>query len=73
MLVLTRKPGEVIRIGETITIRVLETKGNQVRLGIAAPPGIRIYREEVWRAIQAEAGDERPESPKKSPPKAQEG
>jgi carbon storage regulator len=54
MLVLTRKLGEVIRIGDTVTVRVLELKGNQVRLGIDAPAEVRIYREEVYRAIRKE-------------------
>ena len=54
MLVLTRKLGEVIRVGEAVTVRVLEVKGNQVRLGVDAPPDVRIYREEVYLAIQKE-------------------
>lgn len=41
----------MIRVGETVTVRVLEVKGNQVRLGIEAPGDVRIYREEVYRAI----------------------
>jgi len=54
MLVLTRKLGEVIRIGDNVTVRVLEVKGNQVRLGVDAPADVRIYREEVYRAIRKE-------------------
>ena len=54
MLVLTRKLGEVIRVGESVTVRVLEVKGNQVRLGVEAPSEVRIYREEVYRAIRKE-------------------
>jgi carbon storage regulator len=54
MLVLTRKLGEVIRVGDAVTVRVLEVKGNQVRLGVEAPTEIRIYREEVYRAIRKE-------------------
>jgi len=54
MLVLTRKLGEVIRVGESVTVRVLEMKGNQVRLGVEAPREVRIYREEVYRAIRRE-------------------
>jgi carbon storage regulator len=46
--------GEIIRVGETVTVRVLEVKGNQVRLGIEAPSDVRIYREEVYRAIRKE-------------------
>jgi carbon storage regulator len=54
MLVLTRKLGEVIRIGSGVTVRVLEVKGNQVRLGLEAPPHVKIFREEVYRAIMNE-------------------
>lgn len=54
MLILTRKLGEVIRVGDAVTVRVLEVKGNQVRLGIEAPADVRIYREEVYRAITRE-------------------
>jgi carbon storage regulator len=57
MLVLTRKLGEVIRVGDSVTVRVLEVKGNQVRLGVEAPPDVRIYREEVYRAIRKENED----------------
>ena len=52
MLILTRKVGEMIRIGDAITLRVLEVRGSQVRLGVEAPPEIRIFREEVYRALQ---------------------
>ncbi len=54
MLVLTRKLGEVIRVGESVTVRVLEVKGNQVRLGVEAPAEVRIYREEIYRAVRKE-------------------
>ena len=63
MLVLTRKLGEVIRVGDAVTVRVLEVRGNQVRLGVEAPADVRIYREEIYRAIR-EAG----ESPHPIPP-----
>ncbi len=54
MLVLTRKSEESIKLGEDITITVLEIKGNQVRLGIQAPSGLRIYRKELYDKIRAE-------------------
>ncbi len=54
MLVLTRKLGEVIRVGESVTVRVLEVKGGHVRLGVEAPADVRVYREEVYRAIRKE-------------------
>jgi carbon storage regulator len=58
MLILTRKPREAIYIGDSISIRVIEVRGNQVRIGITAPKDIRIYREEVYRALQAEKGSD---------------
>ncbi len=54
MLVLTRKLGEVLRIGQNITIRIVEVKGKQVKIGIEAPSDMTIYREEVYEKIQAE-------------------
>ncbi|HWP65778.1 MAG TPA: carbon storage regulator CsrA [Candidatus Limnocylindria bacterium] len=48
MLVLTRKIGERIRIGDTVIVRVLEVRGSQVRLGVEAPAEVRIYREEIY-------------------------
>ncbi len=67
MLVLTRKLGEVIRVGDAVTVRVLEVRGNQVRLGVEAPADVRIYREEVYRAIQEESGEERAARPAAAP------
>jgi carbon storage regulator len=49
MLVLTRKIGERIRIGDTVTVQVLEVRGSQVRLGVEAPADIRILREEIYQ------------------------
>jgi carbon storage regulator len=54
MLVLTRNVGETIRIGDDITVTVLGLKGNQIRLGIAAPRTIAVHREEVYERIVAE-------------------
>lgn len=54
MLVLTRRSDESIRIGDDIIIRVVEVKGNQVRLGIEAPRHLRIYREELYQKISKE-------------------
>lgn len=51
MLVLTRKIGESIRIGDDITITVLDTRGDGVRIGIDAPRGVEIQREEIIRAV----------------------
>jgi carbon storage regulator len=54
MLVLTRKLGETIRIGDQIKVTVLEVRAGQVKLGIDAPADIKVHREEVYTRIQAE-------------------
>ncbi|MDH7576918.1 MAG: carbon storage regulator CsrA [Bacillota bacterium] len=54
MLVLTRKPGQSIIIGEEIIITVLEVRGDQVRLGVQAPRELPIHREEVYNLIRSE-------------------
>jgi carbon storage regulator len=51
MLVLTRKVGETIRIGDSVTVQVLDVRGGQVRLGLAAPADVRIFREELFRSL----------------------
>ena len=56
MLVLSRRIGESIMIGEAVKVRVLSASGSQVRLGIDAPKFISIYREEVCRRIHLEGG-----------------
>ncbi len=54
MLVLTRKKGEVIRIGDDIEITIVAAKGEQVKIGISAPKNVEIYRKEVYEEIIAE-------------------
>ncbi len=54
MLILTRKVGECITIGDDIKIQVLEVKGKQVRIGIQAPKQYSIHREEIYQRIQDE-------------------
>ena len=54
MLVLSRKLGEVIAIGDRISVTVLEVKDNKVRLGIDAPKEMRIYRQEIHLKVQQE-------------------
>ncbi|RPF54360.1 carbon storage regulator CsrA [Aquisalibacillus elongatus] len=51
MLVLTRKVGESIQIGEDITVKVLEVEGEQIKLGIDAPRDVDIYRSEIYQQI----------------------
>ena len=52
MLVLSRKKDEVVRIGDQISITVVEVRGDKVRLGIEAPKDMDVHRQEVWEAIQ---------------------
>lgn len=54
MLTLTRKVGQKIRIGDNIEIVVREIRGRQVRLGISAPQGLAVYREELYQQIAQE-------------------
>ncbi|MGO4689998.1 carbon storage regulator [Glaciibacter sp. 2TAF33] len=51
MLVLTRKPGEKILLGDDIVITVLDARGDSIRIGIDAPKGVKIQRDEVVRAV----------------------
>lgn len=54
MLILTRRIGEVIMIGDEISITVLEIKGKLVKIGVNAPKEVAVHREEIYRRIQAE-------------------
>jgi carbon storage regulator len=54
VLVLSRRVGESIVIGNQITVTVIEVRGDQVRIGIDAPRDVQVHREEVWQALQAE-------------------
>jgi carbon storage regulator len=54
MLVLTRKPRQQIMIGDNVTINIVEVQGDNVRIAIDAPREIKIYRGEIYRAIQDE-------------------
>lgn len=53
MLILTRRVGETIRINDDISVTVLGVNGMQVRLGIAAPEGVAVHRQEIYERIQA--------------------
>ena len=54
MLILTRRVGETVMIGEEVTVTVLRVKGNQVRLGVNAPKSISVQREEIFHRIKGE-------------------
>lgn len=54
MLVLTRKAGEKIQIGNDISILIMDVKGKQVRIGIEAPSAVKVHREEIFVKIQEE-------------------
>lgn len=63
MLILTRRVGETLMIGEDISVTVLGVKGNQVRIGISAPQNIAVHREEIFARIQREKNSNDPEDP----------
>ena len=52
MLILTRKPGQNVVINDNVIVKILEVKGDQIKIGIVAPKDVEIYREEVFIAIK---------------------
>ena len=57
VLILTRRTGESIQVGESVTVTVLGVKGNQVRVGITAPRDIAVHREEIFERIKLQRDD----------------
>jgi len=55
VLVLSRKPGERIMLGDDIVVQVLQISGNSVRIGVEAPRSLRVWREEVWVELDRKA------------------
>lgn len=58
MLILTRRVGETLMVGDEVTVTVLGVKGNQVRIGVNAPKDIAVHREEIYERIKRERTEE---------------
>ena len=63
MLILTRRIGETLRIGDEVSVTVLDIRGNQIRLGIQAPMSVSVHREEIFERL-VEEGNAVPAAPK---------
>lgn len=57
MLILTRRVGETLMIGDDVTVTVLGVKGNQIRIGVNAPKDVSVHREEIYMRIQNEKSE----------------
>ena len=64
MLILTRRVGESLMVGDDITITVLGVKGNQVRIGVNAPRDVAVHREEIYTRIQSDQAAQQPKREK---------
>jgi carbon storage regulator len=63
MLILTRRVGETVMIGDEVTVTVLGVKGNQVRIGVNAPKNVAVHREEIYDRIKKEQAGPADETP----------
>ena len=70
MLIITRRPGEKIMLGDDIVVEVIEVSGSSVRVGIAAPKTIPVYREEIWQSVKEENAAAAAVEPEQLPPKS---
>jgi carbon storage regulator len=70
MLILTRRVGETVMIGNDVTVTVLGVKGNQVRVGVNAPRDVAVHREEIFERIKREEQDGNVAAPSASRPAA---
>ena len=68
MLILTRRVGETLMIGDSVTVTVLGVKGNQVRIGITAPKEVAVHREEIFQRIQRDEAGKMPSTAKEDLP-----
>lgn len=70
MLILTRRVGETVMIGDEVTVTVLGVKGNQVRIGVNAPKHVAVHREEIFERIKREGEGDPAEEPEAGAPRA---
>jgi carbon storage regulator len=68
MLILTRRVGEALKIGDNVDVTILSVKGNQVRIGISAPKDVSVHREEIYSRIKDE--QKQPKLPQLGLPRA---
>jgi carbon storage regulator len=73
MLILSRRVGETLNIGDEVTVTVLGAKGNQVRIGINAPKEVAVHREEIYQKIVAQQNDDDASKKKELPLSASAG